>query len=121
MGGELRTKVAIAKVKGEGHAKEGKNKQLAPVVKKEKCSPESSLEKYVKGCKLREEKFMKSKVANAAALKEVKKKASEKEESIKCDITHNLCREIYKESSVREEKVAEMSYFAKKFLYGVGA
>jgi hypothetical protein len=156
--GEIKTKIAVEKVRKEGAAKEKKSKKVAPIVKV-KCSPESSLENYVKGCKLKEEKFEKSKVANEAALKEVKKKASEKEENIKCDLTHNLCREIYKESTLREEKVSsmvadhdkelraamlktenfeteeaakmkfnicksaanDMSYFAKKFLYGVGA
>jgi len=152
---DIKTELAVEKVKKEGYSKEAQAKKVAPVVKK-KCNPESALEKYVKGCKVKEEKFEKSKSQNEANMKEMKSKFSEKTESIKCKITHDICQDIYKKSNLREERVAamiadhdkelraamektanyenaaaakmkyqicksasaDMSYFAKKFMFG---
>merc|ERR1712070_1059067 len=54
---DIKTELAVEKVKKEGYSKEAQAKKVAPVVKK-KCNPESALEKYVKGCKVKEEKFV---------------------------------------------------------------
>merc|ERR1711967_48249 len=104
---DIKTELAVEKVKKEGYSKEAQAKKVAPVVKK-KCNPESALEKYVKGCKVKEEKFEKSKSQNEANMKEMKSKFSEKTESIKCKITHDICQDIYKKSNLREERVAAM-------------
>jgi len=104
---DIKTELAVEKVRKEGTQKESKAKKVAPIVKK-KCNPESALESYVKGCKVNEEKFEKSKSKNESNVKEMKTKFSEKTETIKCKITHDICQDIYKKSNLREERVAQM-------------
>jgi len=105
---EIEQKLAVEKVKKKLTLKEIAHKKEAPVPKKKKCNPVSSLEKYVKKCKLHEEKFAKSKRTNEINLKEVKKKASFKLEELKCSMSRKVCKKIYSVSNIREAKVAKM-------------
>merc|ERR1711959_437095 len=105
---EIEQKLAVEKVKKKLTLKEIATKKEAPVPKKKKCNPVSSLEKYVKKCKLHEEKFAKSKRTNEINLKEVKKKASFKLEELKCSMSRKVCKKIYSVSNIREAKVAKM-------------
>merc|ERR1711959_594624 len=105
---EIEQKLAVEKVKKKLTLKEIAHKKEAPPPKKKKCNPVSSLEKYVKKCKLHEEKFAKSKRTNEINLKEVKKKASFKLEELKCSMSRKVCKKIYSVSNIREAKVAKM-------------
>merc|ERR1719478_2014406 len=105
---EIEQKLAVEKVKKKLTLKEIATKKEAPVPKKKKCNPVSSLEKYVKKCKLHEEKFAKSKRTNEINLKEVKKRASFKLEELKCSMSRKVCKNIYSVSNIREAKVAKM-------------
>merc|ERR1719478_1769261 len=94
---EIEQKLAVEKVKKKLTLKEIATKKEAPVPKKKKCNPVSSLEKYVK-----------SKRTNEINLKEVKKKASFKLEELKCSMSRKVCKKIYSVSNIREAKVAKM-------------
>merc|ERR1719478_1211213 len=96
------------KLGAETKAKSEIEQKLAVEKVKKKCNPVSSLEKYVKKCKLHEEKFAKSKRTNEINLKEVKKKASFKLEELKCSMSRKVCKKIYSVSNIREAKVAKM-------------
>merc|ERR1711959_740598 len=105
---EIEQKLAVEKVKKKLTLKEIAHKKEAPVPKKKKCNPVSSLEKYVNKCKLHEEKFAKSKRTNEINLKEVKKKASFKLEELKCSMSRKVCKKIYEVSNIRGAKIAHM-------------
>merc|ERR1711959_614463 len=105
---EIEQKLAVEKVKKKLTLKEIAHKKEAPPPKKKKCNPVSSLEKYVKKCKLHEEKFAKSKRTNEINLKEVKKKAKYKLEELKCSMSRRVCKKIYEVSNIRGVKIAHM-------------
>merc|ERR1712072_1027384 len=79
---EIEQKLAVEKVKKKLTLKEIATKKEAPVPKKKKCNSVSSLEKYVKKCKLHEE--------------------------LKCSMSRKVCKKIYSVSNIREAKVAKM-------------
>merc|ERR1711977_34386 len=105
---EIEQKLAVEKVKKKLTLKEIAHKKEAPPPKKKKCNPVSSLEKYVKKCKLHEGKFAKSKRTNEINLKEVKKKAKYKLEELKCSVSRRVCKKIYEVSNIRGAKIAHM-------------
>merc|ERR1712178_204599 len=90
---EIQQKLAIEKIKKEAFNKEKKTKIVMPP-KKKKCNPISSLEKYVKTCKEKEEVFAKSKIANEKTVKGLELKVTQTAEMVKCKLTSKICKEI---------------------------
>merc|ERR1712054_404404 len=103
---EIKTKLAVEKVKKEIAAKEAKSKVV--VVVKKPCSPESSLEAYVKKGKATEEKYEKAKVIGEKDIKEAKAKAKMRAEEVQCSLARDICRKIYHYSSVHDDKIKAM-------------
>jgi len=103
---EIKTKLAVEKVRKEIAAKEAKSKVV--VVVKKPCSPESSLEAYVKHAKGTEEKYEKAKSIGEKNIKEAKAKAMEKQEEVECSLARSLCRKIYKDSTLHDDAIMKM-------------
>merc|ERR1712178_65427 len=95
---EIKTKLAVEKVKKEIAAKEAKSKVV--VVVKKPCSPESSLEAYVKKGK--------ATVIGEKDIKEAKAKAKMRAEEVQCSLARDICRKIYHYSSVHDDKIKAM-------------
>lgn len=104
---EIKQKLAIEKIKKEAFNKEKKTKVVMPP-KKKKCNPISSLEKYVKKCKEKEEVFAKSKIANEKTVKSLELKVTQTAEMVKCKLTDKICKEITQVSTLRQEKINSM-------------
>jgi len=104
---EIKTKLAVEKVRKEIAAKEAKSKVVLVVVKKP-CSPESSLEVYVKHCKMTEEKYEKAKTIGEKNIKEAKAKAHMRAEEVQCSLARSLCRKIYKDSTLHDDAIMQM-------------
>merc|ERR1712178_578515 len=103
---EIETKLAVEKVRKELATKEVKSKVVVPV--KKPCNPESSLEAYVKHCKGSEEKYEKAKFSGEKNIKEAKAKAKASYVETECKLARQICRRIYKDSSIRDGKIVEM-------------
>merc|ERR1712070_44774 len=103
---EIQTKLAVEKVRKELATKEVKSKVVVPV--KKPCNPESSLEAYVKHCKGSEEKYEKAKFSGEKNIKEAKAKAKASYVETECKLARQICRRIYKDSSIRDGKIVEM-------------
>merc|ERR1712178_241969 len=103
---EIQTKLAVEKVRKELATKEVKSKVVVPV--KKPCNPESSLEAYVKHCKGSEEKYEKAKFSGEKNIKEAKAKAKASYVETECKLARQICRKIYKDSSIRDGKIVEM-------------
>merc|ERR1711998_608145 len=103
---EIQTKLAVEKVRKELATKEVKSKVVVPV--KKPCNPESSLEAYVKHCKGSEEKYEKAKFSGEKNIKEAKAKAKANYVETECNLARQICRKIYKDSSIRDGKIVEM-------------
>merc|ERR1712178_408583 len=103
---EIQTKLAVEKVRKEIATKEVKSKVVVPV--KKPCNPESSLEAYVKHCKGSEEKYEKAKFSGEKNIKEAKAKAKANYVETECNLARQICRKIYKDSSIRDGKIVEM-------------
>merc|ERR1711998_239664 len=103
---EIETKLAVEKVRKELATKEVKSKVVVPV--KKPCNPESSLEAYVKHCKGSEEKYEKAKFSGEKNIKEAKAKAKANYVETECNLARQICRKIYKDSSIRDGKIVEM-------------
>merc|ERR1711912_86827 len=103
---EIETKLAVEKVRKELATKEVKSKVVVPV--KKPCNPESSLEAYVKHCKGSEEKYEKAKFSGEKNIKEAKAKAKANYVETECNLARQICRRIYKDSSIRDGKIVEM-------------
>merc|ERR1711937_921194 len=99
---EIKTKLAVEKVKRENAGKESKSKIVKP------CNPVTALEIYVKKCKKKEEKFAKAKISHEAQVKEIKLKNKQHEEAKICNLVHKTCKEIYSVSSLREDHVVKL-------------
>merc|ERR1712070_405562 len=104
---EIQQKLAVEKIKKRAFNEEKKTKVVAPP-KKKKCNPISSLEKYVKGCKSKEEAFAKSKIQNEKTVKALTLKVKTTAEEVKCTLTDKICREITTVSTLRQEEIAKM-------------
>jgi len=104
---EIKTKLAVEKVRKEIAAKEAKSKVVLVVVKKP-CSPESSLEVYVKHCKMTEEKYEKAKTIGERDIKEAKAKAHMRAEEVQCSLARDICRKIYHYSTMHDDKIRDM-------------
>jgi hypothetical protein len=104
---EIEQKLAVEKVRKELAKKELSSKNLKKPVRKP-CKPESSVEAYVKSCKDHTERFAKSEAASEQKLKEVKVKARSDLEAAACDFSRHICQEIYKASTLREDKMVSM-------------
>jgi len=102
---EIESKLAVEKVRKEVALKEIASKKSAPVVVKKPCNPITTLEKYVKNCKLHEEAFEKSKVSAENTVKEVKVKAAASLRAQTCALTRSICKKIYSVSHVKAENV----------------
>merc|ERR1719240_875213 len=100
---EIETKLAVEKVRKELATKEVKSKVVVPV--KKPCNPESSLEAYVKHCKSSEEKYEKAKFSGEKNIKEAKAKAKANYVETECNLARQICRKIYKDSSIRDGKI----------------
>merc|ERR1712178_281370 len=103
---EIQTKLAVEKVRKELATKEVKSKVVVPV--KKPCNPESSLEASVKHCKGSEEKYEKAKFSGEKNIKEAKAKAKASYVETECNLARQICRKIYKDSSIRDGKIVEM-------------
>merc|ERR1712086_858086 len=103
---EIKTKLAVEKVRKEIAAKEAKSKVV--LVVKKPCSPESSLEVYVKHCKMTEEKYEKAKTIGEKNIKEAKAKAHMRAEEVQCSLARSLCRKIYKDSTLHDDAIMQM-------------
>merc|ERR1711990_293253 len=103
---EIKTKLAVEKVRKEIAAKEAKSKVV--VVVKKPCSPESSLEAYVKKGKATEEKYEKAKVIGEKDIKEAKAKAKMRAEEVQCSLARDICRKIYKDSTLHDDAIMKM-------------
>merc|ERR1711988_245205 len=103
---EIQTKLAVEKVRKELATKEVKSKVVVPV--KKPCNPESSLEAYVKHCKGSEGKYEKAKFSGEKNIKEAKAKAKANYVETECNLARQICRKIYKDSSIRDGKIVEM-------------
>merc|ERR1711998_439564 len=103
---EIQTKLAVEKVRKELATKEVKSKVVVPV--KKPCNLESSLEAYVKHCKGSEEKYEKAKFSGEKNIKEAKAKAKANYVETECNLARQICRKIYKDSSIRDGKIVEM-------------
>jgi len=104
--GEVHTKSAVEKVKKESKVKLAKQKKVAPV-EVHHVNVQSALERLVKNCKTKEERFHKSKATNKATMKELKTKVAEKPK-MKCTQTHEICQEINEASQSFASKYADI-------------
>jgi len=103
---EIEQKLAVESVKKKTLKKEIARKAVVP--KKKPCSPQSSLEKYIKSCRAQEEKFNKSKITTEQTVKEVKVKAAKKLQKTECQLSRSICDRIHSDTSIKDEKLAEM-------------
>merc|ERR1711977_133241 len=117
---EIKTKLAVEKVKRENAGKKSKSKIVKPKPAKP-CNPVTALEIYVKKCKKKEEKFAKAKISHEAQVKEIKLKNKQHEEAKICNLVHKTCKEIYSVSSLREDHVVKLVREHTKELEGAMA
>merc|ERR1711981_1049383 len=117
---EIKTKLAVEKVKRENAGKESKSKIVKPKPAKP-CNPVTALEIYVKKCKQKEEKFAKAKISHEAQVKEIKLKNKQHEEAKIYKLVHKTCKEIYSVSSLREDHVVKLVREHTKELEGAMA